>query len=146
MRYDEVVGGNFQVNFDGENRLAKFFTKLYPNLRSFSLVSGDSAIFVRASIYKKIGGFKPLSILEDIDLIRRLSKQGRFVNLNLTVTVSSRRFENRSFYKTIFGWGILQGLYWIGVPARILAKLYDSYVGKRNQKRLAAGNQKLSED
>ena len=127
MRYDEVVGGNFQVNFDGENRLAKFFTKLYPNLR-------------------KIGGFKPLSILEDIDLIRRLSKQGRFVNLNLTVTVSSRRFENRSFYKTIFGWGILQGLYWIGVPARILAKLYDSYVGKRNQKRLAAGNQKLSED
>lgn len=124
MRYEEVVGGNFQVNFEGENRLAKFFTKIYPNLRSFNLVSGDSAMFVRSSVYKKIGGFKPLPILEDTDLIRRLSKQGRFVNVNLTVSVSAKRFENRSFFKTILGWTIIQTLYWIGVPPRILVKGY----------------------
>jgi rSAM/selenodomain-associated transferase 2 len=124
MRYEEVVGGNFQVNFEGDNRLARLFTKIYPNLRSFNLVSGDSAIFVRSSIYKKIGGFKPLPILEDTDLIRRLSKQGRFVNVNLTVSVSAKRFENRSFFKTILGWTIIQTLYWIGVPPRILVKGY----------------------
>ena len=124
MRYDEIVGGNFQVNFEGDNRLAKLFTKIYPNLRSFNLVSGDSAIFVRSAIYKKIGGFKPLPILEDTDLIRRLSKQGRFVNINLTVSVSAKRFENRSFFKTILGWTIIQTLYWIGVPPRVLVKGY----------------------
>ena len=127
MRYDEIVGGNFEVNFEGGNRLARFFTKLYPHLRSFSLVSGDSAIFVRADVYKNIGGFKSVPILEDVDLIRRLKKKGRFVNIPLIVNVSSQRFENRSFYKTVFGWAGLQTLYWIGVPPRYIAKLYARF-------------------
>ncbi|MCY7374654.1 MAG: glycosyltransferase family 2 protein [Pyrinomonadaceae bacterium] len=136
MRYDEVVGGNFEVNFEGDNRLAKFFTRLYPNLRSLNLVSGDSAIFVRSATYKKIGGFKPLMILEDIDLKRRLSKQGRFVHINLTVTVSSQRFKNRSFFKTIFGWAVLQSLYWVGVPPRLLTKIYKRFDGRENNPQL----------
>lgn len=132
MRYKEVVGGNFQVNFEGDNRLARFFTKLYPHLRSFSLISGDSAIFVRAETYRKIGGFKPVAILEDVDFIRRLSKQGRFVNIDLTVSVSAQRFKNRSFYRTIFGWATLQSLYWIGVPPRYIAKLYARFGSKKS--------------
>ncbi len=78
MRYDEIVGGNFQVNFEGDNRLAKFFTKLYPNMRSLNLVGGDAAMFVRGEVYKNIGGFKPLPIFEDIDLQRRLKKERSF--------------------------------------------------------------------
>lgn len=131
MRYEEVVGGNFRVNFEGDNRLAKFFTKLYPHLRSFSLVSGDSAIFVRADVYKRIGGFKQVPILEDVDLIRRLSKIGRFVNIELTVSVSAQRFKDRSFYRTVFGWAGLQSLYWIGVPPRYIAKLYERFGSKK---------------
>lgn len=132
MRYDEVVGGNFEVHFEGSNRLARFFTKLYPHLRSFSLVSGDSAIFVRAEVYKNIGGFKLVPILEDVDLIRRLKKKGRFINIPLIVNVSEQRFEHRSFYKTVFGWAGLQSLYWIGVPPRLIAKLYARFGSKRN--------------
>lgn len=124
MRYDEVVGGNFEVNFEGDNRLAKLFTKLYPNMRSLNLVGGDSAIFVRAEVYKNIGGFKPLPVFEDLDLQRRLKKKGRFVNIPLTVTVSSNRFKDRTFIKTALGWSAMQTLYWLGTPPRLLAKIY----------------------
>ncbi len=129
MRYDEVVGGNFNVNFEGDNRLAKLFTKLYPNMRSLNLVGGDSAMFVRADVYKNLGGFKPLPVFEDVDLQRRLKKKGRFVNLPLTVTVSSNRFKDRTFFKTALGWSVMQTLYWIGTPPRYLAKVYKKLGG-----------------
>ncbi len=124
MRFDEVVGGNFEIIFGGENAWARFLTRLYPNLRIAGLIYGDSAIFVRRKIYEKLGGFKALPLFEDLDFVKRLQKKGRFVHINLPVTTSSRRFENRSFFWTFTKWSLFQGLYWIGFPPRILAKFY----------------------
>jgi len=124
MRYEEVVGGNFEMVFDGDNRTARFLRRLYPNLRSLNLLYGDSAMFVRRETYERVKGFKPLPIFEDVDLRKRLLKKGRFVNVNLTVTVSARRFENRPFAKMLVGWSFLQGLYWVGFPPRVLAGYY----------------------
>jgi len=122
MRYDEIVGGNFEVVFDGNSRWARFLNKLYPQLRAIGLVYGDSAIFARRSIYEKIRGYKPLPLFEDVDFYKRLQKKGQFKHINLPVTISSRRFENRRFGWTFAGWSIFQGLYWIGLPPRVLAK------------------------
>jgi rSAM/selenodomain-associated transferase 2 len=124
MRYKEVVGGNFNVVFSGESRWARFLTWLYPYLRSAGLVYGDSAIFARRETYERIKGYKPLPLFEDVDLYKRLQKRGRFIHVNLPITTSSRRFENRSFVWTFLKWSILQGLYWLGVPPRLLAKSY----------------------
>jgi hypothetical protein len=81
-------------------------------------------MFVRRETYEKIKGFKPLPLFEDVDLYKRLLKKGEFVHINLTVTTSSRRFENRSFVRTFIRWSIFQGLYWVGLPPRLLAKGY----------------------
>jgi len=124
MRYKEIVGGNFHVRFDGNSRWARFLTWLYPQLRSVGLVYGDSAMFVRRETYERIKGFKPLPIFEDVDLYKRLLRRGQFIQVNLTLTTSARRFENRSFVWTFLRWSFLQGLYWIGVPPRLLAKGY----------------------
>ena len=124
MRYAEIVGGNFEVVFEGNNRTARFLRRLYPNLRSLNLIYGDSAMFVRRETYEKVKGFKPLPIFEDVDLRRRLLKKGRLVHINLAVTVSSRRFENRPFLRTLIVWSILQGSSWIGFSPSLLAKMY----------------------
>ena len=120
----EAVGGNFRICFDGNRRAARFLTWLYPQLRKLGLCYGDSAIFVRASTYKQVGGFQPFPIFEDLDLVRRLRQRGRLVHLQATVLTSSRRFEGRSFALTFTRWAILQALYWAGVPPRILGRLY----------------------
>ncbi|HLM57981.1 MAG TPA: TIGR04283 family arsenosugar biosynthesis glycosyltransferase, partial [Pyrinomonadaceae bacterium] len=119
-----VVGGNFRILFDGERRAARFLTWLYPQLRRLGLCYGDSGIFVRAETYRRLGGFNPFPIFEDLDLVRRLRREGRLARLPATVVTSSRRFEGRSFALTFARWSALQLLYWLGVHPRRLARLY----------------------
>ena len=120
----EAVGGNFCVRFDGERAPARFLTWLYPRLRRLGLCYGDSAIFVRASAYRRVGGFKPFPIFEDLDLVRRLRRMGRMAHLPATVITSSRRFENRSFAFTFARWALLQALYWMGADPQRLGRMY----------------------
>jgi len=119
-----VAGGNFAIRFDGNGRAARFLTWLYPQLGKLGLCYGDSGIFVRASAYRQIGGFKSFPIFEDLDFVRRLRRCGSMVHLPVAVVTSSRRFEGHSFALTFARWSILQGLYWAGVHPRVLSQLY----------------------
>jgi rSAM/selenodomain-associated transferase 2 len=124
MRDPAVVGGNFGLDFDGESRAARALTFLYPHFRKLGLCYGDSGIFVRRETYVKLGGFKPYPIFEDLDLVRRLKLEGRFVHLDSRLTTSARRFEGRSFGLTFARWTALQTLYWAGVSPCVLGKWY----------------------
>lgn len=124
MNHKEVVGGNFEIIFGGDNSWARFMTKLYPYLRSAGLIYGDSAIFARRETYEKVKGFKPLPIFEDLDLVKRLRRRGQFVHISLPVTTSSQRFGNNSFALTFAKWSLFQGLYWVGFSPKTLARFY----------------------
>ena len=131
LRDPRAVGGNFRVRFDGTRRAARFLTWLYPRLRLLGLAYGDSGFFVRRAAYERAGGFKPFPIFEDLDLLRALWRQGRFVQAQACVVTSSRRFEGRSFALTFARWSLLQVLYWLGVSPHTLARLYAPVRGGR---------------
>jgi rSAM/selenodomain-associated transferase 2 len=131
LRNPQVVAGNFDVRFDGPRAAARFMSWLYPRLCRFGLTYGDSAIFVRREAYERIGGFKALPIFEDLDLVRRLRRIGRFAHLPTAVVTSSRRFEGRSFVITFIRWIAMQSLYWVGVHPRSLARFYAPVRGNR---------------
>lgn len=137
-RDESTVGGNCRVRFDGEKLSARFLTWLYPQLRKIGLCYGDSAIFVRASVYQKMGGFKSFPLFEDLDFIRRLRNYGRVIHLPVEVVTSSRRFEHGSFVLAFARWSTLQGLYWLGVHPRILHKFYAPV--RRRRSNSTAGN------
>ncbi len=126
-----AVGGNFRVRFDGGSSAARFLTWLYPRLRLLGLAYGDSGFFVRRAAYERAGGFKPFPVFEDLDLLRALWRQGRFVQADACVVTSSRRFEGRSFALTFARWSLLQSLYWLGVSPHTLARLYAPVRGAR---------------
>lgn len=119
-----VAGGNFGLFFDGSSRAARQLTVIYPYLRWLGLCYGDSGIFLRRSHYAAIGGFAPVALFEDLDLLRKLKKAGRFVHLPCRIVTSSRRFEKRNFALMWMHWTALQVLYWMGVPANWLARWY----------------------
>lgn len=119
-----VAGGNFALLFDGGTRPARVLTRAYPHFRKLGLCYGDSGIFIRRSVYEAIGGFQPYPIFEDLDLIKRLKKRGRFVHLDCALTTSSRRFEGRSFTWTFARWTGMQVLYWAGVHPNRLGRIY----------------------
>jgi rSAM/selenodomain-associated transferase 2 len=126
MRNKNVVGGNFELVFEGESPWARRLTRLYPRLRSIGLIYGDSAIFVRRKTYEKVGGFRDLPLFEDVDLYRRLKRRGDFVYVKFPIKTSSRRFENNSFLWTFTKWSLFQCLYWVGFPPRVLSKGYKA--------------------
>jgi rSAM/selenodomain-associated transferase 2 len=119
-----VAGGNFGLLFDGSSRAARQLTAIYPLLRRLGLCYGDSGIFIRRSIYDAIGGFRPLALFEDLDLLRRMRKAGKFVHVVSRIRTSSRRFEKRNFAIMWLQWTTLQILYWCGVSPNRLARWY----------------------
>lgn len=124
LRDPAVAGGNFRLCFDGELRSARQLTAIYPWLRMLGLCYGDSGIFVRRSVYEAAGGFQPFALFEDVDLVRRIRRHGRFRTLEAQLKTSSRRFENRNFALMFAHWTLLQTLYWAGVHPNRLARWY----------------------
>lgn len=121
---EHAIAGNFSVRFDGPGAAARFMTRLYPQLRRLGLCYGDSAIFVRRQAYEQSGGFSPLPIFEDLDLLRRLRRLGAFVHVPSSVVTSGRRFEDGRFVSTFIRWIGLQLMYWLGFHPRRLGQLY----------------------
>jgi rSAM/selenodomain-associated transferase 2 len=119
-----AVGGNFGLTFDGPSGAARLLTLVYPMLRWLNLAYGDSGIFVRRDVYEAIGGFRSYPLFEDLDILKRLRRAGKFVHLECRMITSSRRFENRNFAVMWTHWTALQILYWAGVPPRLLARWY----------------------
>jgi rSAM/selenodomain-associated transferase 2 len=117
-----VVGGNFDLILSGTGRAARFLTWLYPRLRWLGLAYGDSAFFVRLSAYERVGGFRPYPIFEDLDLLRRLKRHGRFAHVPIPVITSSRNFEGRPFIPVFTRWVVLQMLFWMGISPVWLAR------------------------
>lgn len=120
-----VVGGNFRLRFAPATRAGAVYG--YANhlrRRALRIYYGDSCLFVRRAVFSRLGGFADLPIFEDHEFVRRLEAAGRtHYETDVVVTTSSRRFARRPV-RTLAVWGLLQGLYALGVPARPLARLY----------------------
>ena len=127
----QIAGGNFSLHFDGGKRSAQRLTRIYPWLRLLGLCYGDSGIFVRRDVYFEAGEFQPYPLFEDVDLVRRIKKLGKFQTLPEALTTSSRRFENRNFALMFAEWTALQTLFWAGVSPHRLARMYKPIRGRK---------------
>lgn len=119
-----VVGGNFQIVFEGVSAIERFFTWSYKVRRPFGIYYGDSGLFVRREVFEKLGGFKPIPIMDDYEFVRRMERLGRTVCLNPPLRVSDRRWRVQGLIPTLFSWVWIQTLYSLGVPAEHLARWY----------------------
>lgn len=123
LQDERIYSGNFSLVFDGDSREARLLTWLYPLLRLGGMCYGDSAIFVRRSVFERLGGYREYPIFEDCDLYRRVRKVGKFIRLRASAVTSSRRFKGR-FVRTFALWATMQVLYWLGVDPHRLDRWY----------------------
>jgi rSAM/selenodomain-associated transferase 2 len=120
-----VVGGNFRLIFDGGSRFARGLTRFYALIRWVKLYYGDSGIFVRRSVYERIGGIKPMPLMEDYEFVRRMERAGQTRRITEPPLVtSSRKFTHRRATAIVAGWVVIHVLYWLGVSPARLARLY----------------------
>jgi rSAM/selenodomain-associated transferase 2 len=119
-----VVGGNFDIHYEGGDWAARCFTHVNRWRRNCRVFYGDSGIFCRRTTFESLGRYKPWPIMEDYDFARRLSRCGRLALLNEPIRVSGRRWRNAGFFRTLWSWVVIQGLYSAGVSPQRLARLY----------------------
>jgi hypothetical protein len=93
--------------------------------RYANLPYGDQALFVRADVFWRLGGFPEQPLMEDLELSRRLSRTGLIRIVPATVRVSGRRFLARPIYYTLLV-NVFPLLYRLGMPPRVLASLYGN--------------------
>ena len=54
---------------------------------------GDQGLLVHRSLYERSGGYAPLPLMEDLDLVQRLSQIPRLRALGLMITTDGRRWQ-----------------------------------------------------
>lgn len=118
-----VAGGCFRLEFDVAHPLLKaysWFTRFSGRFFHF----GDQGFFIRRDVFCRMGGFSSLPFLEDVDLLRRLRKHGKFVTLPVPVRTSARRFLRRGIVRQQLTNVVLVALFELGVSAERLAAAY----------------------
>jgi rSAM/selenodomain-associated transferase 2 len=119
-----VLGGNFRLRFDGGDRFSSLLGGWYALQRRAGIYYGDSAIWLRASAFARLGGFRALPIMEDYDLARRLEREGRTVCLAGPAITSARRWQRHGLARTIASWVLIRWLFIAGASPARLARLY----------------------
>ena len=85
---------------------------------------GDQAQFATREVFERLGGFRDWPILEDLDFIRRLKRQGRIAVLPGPVTTAARRFLGHGVARTVATNWLIWVLFAFGVSPVRLARLY----------------------
>lgn len=124
MAEPQIVGGNFDIRYEGNDWSAAVFTRINRWRRRCGIFYGDSGIFCRRSVFDSLGGFACWPILEDYEFARRLRKAGKLAYLHEPIWVSDRRWRNGGLLSTLAIWFLIQSLYYVGVPPRVLSRLY----------------------
>lgn len=87
---------------------------------------GDQGIFVRADIFRRLGGFPELKLMEDLFFCRKLRKTGRMLLLKSSLTVSARRWQQRGVItQTLRNWALVSAAFMGASPDR-LSRFYPS--------------------
>jgi rSAM/selenodomain-associated transferase 2 len=117
--------GRFDVNIGGRSALFPLIAALM-NTRSrlTGIATGDQAIFVEATLFRQIGGYADLPLMEDIELSRRLRTVSPPACLRERVLTSGRRWEQHGVVRTMVLMWRLRWRYWRGTPAEQLARAY----------------------
>lgn len=130
LRSSTVVGGAFQLQIDSESAALRLIA-WGANLRSrwLGLPYGDQALFVRTNVFRAMGGFRDLAIMEDFDFVRRLRRRGRVALLSTAVHTSGRRWvANGVLRTTLVNW-LTALLFSAGVGPARLKRQYRRLLG-----------------
>lgn len=122
----KYVGGAFDLSIDSRRWVLKYIAaRASMRSRLNRIPYGDQAIFIRKDYFEKIGGFKDIPLMEDVDLMRRIKKDGKQIHiLRDKVTTSARRWEKEGAVYTTLKNQVIVMLYYLGVRPESLARLY----------------------
>src|SRR6516225_5921161 len=84
---------------------------------------GDQGLLIPKRLYEEIGGYRPLALMEDVDLVRRLGR-GRVVLLRTEAVASAERFRREGYLRRGARNLLCLTLWGLRVPIHVIARIY----------------------
>ncbi len=97
-----VAAGGFRHRFSGRG-FGLWFVSLVDNVRCTwsRIIFGDQAMFIRRSLFSRLGGFPNTERLEDVQFCELLVKHTTPILLEETVTTDSRKFVQHGVWRSL---------------------------------------------
>lgn len=89
----------------------------------FGLPYGDQGLLISAALYREIGGYRSLPLMEDVDIVRRLGRN-RITRLRTRAVTSAVRYKHDGYlYRSATNLTCLIG-YFLGVSPERIRRFY----------------------
>ncbi|MCF8111229.1 MAG: TIGR04283 family arsenosugar biosynthesis glycosyltransferase [Desulfobacteraceae bacterium] len=125
-RRPSIAGGAFLLGIESEKRIFRVIEAL-ANLRCrlTRIPYGDQAVFIKKRIFRYMGGYAEIPLMEDIEIMQRLKRKGLKIELvGKSVQTSARRWEKEGIVYAVIRNNLLSFLYYAGVSPCLLNKFY----------------------
>ncbi|WP_448564412.1 TIGR04283 family arsenosugar biosynthesis glycosyltransferase [Trichothermofontia sp.] len=125
-----TIAGAFDLRIGGDLPGLRWVEwGVYWRSRLCQLPYGDQALFLTQAVFRELGGFPDLPIMEDFVLVRRLhalcrSGRGKLAIVPEAVVTSARRWQQRGVWQTTFWNQVMILGYSLGVPPHRLRSWY----------------------
>lgn len=91
--------------------------------RHFGLPYGDQGLFISKSLYTQVGGYRPIPLMEDVDLVRRIGRR-QLIPLQVDAVTSAARYRRDGYRMRSLRNLICLSLYGLGAPLKFVKHLY----------------------
>jgi len=116
--------GYFRLRLDDPAPQARRIERLADwRARRLGLPYGDQGLLIARAFYEGLGGFRPLPLMEDVELVRRIGRR-RLVALEGEAVTSAARYRRDGWWARPLRNLTLLSLYFLGLPPRWLRRLY----------------------
>lgn len=125
QKKSDKIGGCFSLKIESEHPLLKFIS-WSSNLRAkyLNLIFGDQGIFIRKKVFKELGGFPEIELMEDWEFSKKMAAAGELLYLDKKIYTSARRWEEYGVLKTILLMHKIKLLYFLGYSPQKLKQIY----------------------
>jgi rSAM/selenodomain-associated transferase 2 len=116
--------GYFRFTLDSDDPRARRLERAVAwRSRALALPYGDQGLLIHRDLLAAVGGIRPLPLMEDVDLVRRLGRR-RLVALDVAAVTSAAKWQRQGWYRRSARNLACLALYFAGVPPRLIVRLY----------------------
>ena len=117
--------GLFRFALDIDDPRARRLERLVAwRCRRLALPYGDQGLLLSRALLDAVGGMRPLPLMEDVDLVRRIGRR-RLVALEAAAMTSAARWQRDGWYRRSLRNLSCLAMYQAGVPPRLLVRFYS---------------------
>lgn len=124
MARDQGRAGYFRFMLDSQEPQARRLERMVAwRCRRFGLPYGDQGLLLARPLLDEVGGMRDLPLMEDVDLVRRIGR-ARLVELPADAVTSAAKWRRDGWTARSARNLTCLGLFFLGVPPRVIARLY----------------------